>query len=196
MEKRLKYLKGSFEKASFPELSDSLEEVLYSLESAGLVVGIAGESGAGKSTFINSFRELREEDEGAAPTGRADTSRGPTPYPHPKYDNVILWDLPSIDSPEFQRKDYLEQISASRYDFVVVMACQHFTSLHARLALHIKNASKAFYFVRSKVDADLEARRSSNPLGFIDAVALQRIREESLHEHSNCSYPNVLVLFV
>ncbi|XP_061462117.1 interferon-inducible GTPase 5-like isoform X2 [Rhineura floridana] len=176
-EKQIKDLKGAFEKGSFSELSTKLQETLHSLENICLDVGVTGEPGAGKSTFINTFRDLHEEDEGAAPTGRVDTNKNPTAYSHPQYANVILWDLPSIGTPGFSMRTYLEQINLSHYDFFVIIASQSFTSDHAQLAHHIKEAGKVFYFVRSKVDAELEATRQSHPSGFSEAVALQKIRQ-------------------
>ncbi|XP_063002305.1 interferon-inducible GTPase 5-like [Elgaria multicarinata webbii] len=176
-QKQIKDLKGSFGRENFSELASKLQETLCSLENICLDMGITGEAGAGKSTFINSFRDLHEEDEGAAPTGRGITNTDPTPYPHPKYANVVLWDLPSIGTPNFQAKNYLEQVHASRYDFFVIIASQLFTSLHAKVANQIQKAGKDFYFVRSKVDVDLEAARLSNPSRFNEALALQKIRE-------------------
>ncbi|XP_060125821.1 interferon-inducible GTPase 5-like [Zootoca vivipara] len=175
-------LKRAFEKGSFSDLSTKLQDALRSLENICLDVGVAGEPGAGKSTFINTFRELHEEDEGAAPTRGPGSSNDPVPYSHPKYANVVLWNLPSISAPGFSVETYLEEIKVSRYDCFIILASQRFTSAHAELSRHINKAGKDVYFVLSKVDAELEAARQSQPSGFSEAVALQKIREACVQD--------------
>lgn len=59
-----------------------------------LHIAVTGESGTGKSSFINAIRELDSDDEGAAKTGVTETTTDPTPYEHPTMPNVTLWDLP------------------------------------------------------------------------------------------------------
>ncbi len=51
-------------------------------------------SGVGKSTFINCLRGLEAEDEGAAGVGVVETTNQPTPYEHPDFSNLKIWDLP------------------------------------------------------------------------------------------------------
>jgi predicted GTPase len=51
-------------------------------------------SGVGKSTFINCLRGLEAEDEGAAKVGVVETTNEPTPYEHPDFSNLKIWDLP------------------------------------------------------------------------------------------------------
>nr|XP_020665881.1 interferon-inducible GTPase 5-like [Pogona vitticeps] len=181
-EAQIKDLKKTFEKGSYSELSGRLEETLASLENICLDVGVTGEPGVGKSTFINAFRDLHEDDEGAAPTGNVASNKNPVPYSHPKYAHVILWDLPSIGTPNFHAKDYLEDIQVSHYDFFVILASSQFTSLHASLAHYLKKSDKDVYFVRSKVDEDLEAIRQNQPAGFNEAAALEKLREECVQD--------------
>nr|XP_028566685.1 interferon-inducible GTPase 5-like [Podarcis muralis] len=175
-------LKRAFEKGSFSDLSERLQDALHFLENICLDVGVTGEPGAGKSTFINTFLDLHEEDVGAAPTSGAGTSKDPVAYSHPKYTNVVLWDLPSISAPGFSVRTYLEEIKVSRYDCFIILASQRFTSAHAKLSRHIKKAGKDVYFVLSKVDAELEAARQSQPSGFSEVVALQKIREACVQD--------------
>lgn len=51
-------------------------------------------SGVGKSTFINCLRGLEAEDECAANVGVVETTNEPTPYEHPDFSNLKIWDLP------------------------------------------------------------------------------------------------------
>lgn len=181
-EAQIQDLKRTFEKGSYSELSGRLEETLTFLENICLDIGVTGEPGVGKSTFINAFRELQDDDEGAAPTGKAGAGADPVPYAHPKYTQVILWDLPSIGTAHFHPREYLERIQASRYDFFVIVASRRFTAVHAALASSLRKSDKDFYFVRSKVDEELEAGRQRQPLGFSEAAALQQLREDCVRD--------------
>ncbi|XP_060614460.2 interferon-inducible GTPase 5-like [Anolis sagrei] len=181
-EMQIKDLQRAFEKGSFSDLSERLQEALSNLENISLDVAITGEPGVGKSTFINAFRDLHADDDNAAPTGESANSANtePCPYPHPKYAKVVLWDLPSIGGPSFRPRDYLQQNNFSRYDFFIILSSRCFTSLHAKLAHYLQRVHKDVYFVRSKVDEDIEAGRREHPSGFSEAVALKEMREACL----------------
>lgn len=79
-----------------------------------LHIAVTGESGTGKSSFINAIRELGDEDEAAAKTGVTETTTEPTRYQHPTMPNVMLWDLPGIGTPKFKARSYLKQIQFNR----------------------------------------------------------------------------------
>ncbi|KAM4015287.1 interferon-inducible GTPase 1-like [Anomaloglossus baeobatrachus] len=54
-------------------------------------IAIMGESGSGKSTFVNAIRGLHnDEEENAAKTGIVETTMEPTAYPHPKHSDMEL----------------------------------------------------------------------------------------------------------
>ncbi|XP_007444240.1 interferon-inducible GTPase 5-like [Python bivittatus] len=181
-EKQINELKTAFETGNFAHLANRLQEAFSSLENINLNVAVIGESGVDRATFINTFRDLYEDDEGAAPTGKVDASKTPVAYPHPKYPNVILWDLLNLGNPDFHAKNYTEWLNVAYYDFFLIIASQHFSSFHAKLAHYIKNAGKDYYFVRTKVDADLESARQSNPSSFDEIVTLQKIREDCMQD--------------
>lgn len=54
-------------------------------------------SGVGKSTFINCLRGLEAEDQGSASVGVVETTNQPTPYEHPDFPNLKIWDLPGTN---------------------------------------------------------------------------------------------------
>lgn len=62
---------------------------------------ILGFSGVGKSTFINCFRNVQAEDEGAARVGVVETTNEPKAYEHPDFANLKVWDLPGKNTPCF-----------------------------------------------------------------------------------------------
>uniref|UniRef100_A0A8C3SG70 IRG-type G domain-containing protein n=1 Tax=Chelydra serpentina TaxID=8475 RepID=A0A8C3SG70_CHESE len=150
---------------------------LETLWNARLDVAITGESGAGKSTFVNALRGLSDEDAGAAQTGVTETTAQPTAYPYPGYPNVTLWDLPGIGTPSFRADGYLQAVDFPRYDFFIILASERFKENHVLLARAIVEQGKRFYFVRAKVDNDLEATgRKKNPPG--EEEVLEEIRRD------------------
>ncbi|RXM91070.1 Interferon-inducible GTPase 5 [Acipenser ruthenus] len=81
-------IREAMEAGGLAGAAERIQVYLESLDSVELNIAITGESGAGKSTFVNAFRGLKDEDEGAAPTGVVETTAKPTEYPHPKFPNI------------------------------------------------------------------------------------------------------------
>ncbi|XP_053369180.1 interferon-inducible GTPase 5-like [Clarias gariepinus] len=151
-----------------------------------LHIAVTGESGTGKSSFINAIRELDHDDEGAAKTGVTETTTEPRSYEHPTMPNVILWDLPGIGTPKFKARRYLKTMEFSRYDFFIIISSERFKENDILLAKEIKKRKKLFYFVRSKIDNDIRAEEKKK--GFDREETLSRIRincRENLKEIDN-----------
>ena len=87
-----------------------LEEKLNNWKYQKINIGVIGESGCGKSTLINAIRGLFPSDPGAAKTDVKECTAFPAPYPFPKNENIVIWDLPGI-SPSFPLESYLEKIT-------------------------------------------------------------------------------------
>ncbi|XP_046538862.1 interferon-inducible GTPase 5 [Equus quagga] len=173
----LEALRTAFESGDIPQAASRLRELLASSESTRLEVGVTGESGAGKSSLINALRGLGAEDPGAALTGVVETTMHPSPYPHPQFPDVTLWDLPGAGSPGCPADKYLKQVDFGRYDFFLLVSPRRCGAVETRLASEILRQGKKFYFVRTKVDEDLAATRTQRPSGFSEAAVLQEIRE-------------------
>uniref|UniRef100_K7E6J9 IRG-type G domain-containing protein n=1 Tax=Ornithorhynchus anatinus TaxID=9258 RepID=K7E6J9_ORNAN len=169
-------LREAFEDGNLSAAARKLQDTLQSLENVRLDVAVTGETGSGKSTFVNAIRGLGDEEPGSAETGVVETTLDPTPYPHPKYPNVTIWDLPGIGTPAFQASRYLERVQFGRYDFFILIASERFTAHHAQLACEIQRLGKRFYFIRSKVDVDLAASRQRRPATFSEEGVLNEIR--------------------
>ncbi|XP_010621556.1 interferon-inducible GTPase 5 isoform X1 [Fukomys damarensis] len=173
----LEALRTAFESGDIPQAASRLRELLASSDSTRLEVGVTGESGAGKSSLINALRGLGAEDPGAALTGVVETTMQPSPYLHPQFSDVTLWDLPGAGSPGCPADKYLKQVDFSRYDFFLLVSPRRCGAVETRLASEILRQGKKFYFVRTKVDEDLAATRSQRPSGFSEAAVLQEIRD-------------------
>ncbi|KAM9708697.1 interferon-inducible GTPase 5-like [Menidia menidia] len=146
---------------------------------APLHIGITGESGAGKSTFVNVFRGIDNTDEGAAPTGCVETTFEKTFYPHPHYPNVVLWDLPGIGASFCTADEYLRKVEFEIFDFFIIISDTRFREHDVKLAKEIQRMGKKFYFVRSKIDNDLRAEERSQR-DFDPQATLSKIRQNCI----------------
>ncbi|KAJ3583498.1 hypothetical protein NHX12_017172 [Muraenolepis orangiensis] len=151
---------------------------LKDLNSIPLNIGVTGESGSGKSSFVNAFRGIDQEDETAAPTGVVETTMEPEAYPHPQYPNVTLWDLPGIGTPNFTAHQYLKKVEFEKFDFFIIISAGRFKENDAKLAQEIMKMGKSFYFVRAKIDNDLNAEKTKRE--YNQENTLQKMREDCI----------------
>ncbi|KAM9340820.1 interferon-inducible GTPase 5-like [Symphorus nematophorus] len=171
-----------------------IQEYLDKAKNTPLNIAITGESGSGKSTFVNAFRGIGDMDEGASPTGCLETTMEVKDYPHPNYPNVILWDLPGIGTTNFPADKYLQHVGFEGFDFFIIISDTRFTENDVKLALEIQKMGKKFYFVRSKIDNDLRAEERSKE---VDAEkTLARIRENCIQglQNKGIESPQVFLL--
>ncbi|CAJ1074114.1 interferon-inducible GTPase 5-like [Xyrichtys novacula] len=146
-------------------------------ESIPLNIAVTGEAGSGKSTFVNAIRGIDNGDEGAAPTGTVETTMERTPYPHPHFPSITIWDLPGIGTRKFPVDKYLEHVGFERFDFFIIVSAERFRENDVRLAKEIQKMGKKFYYVRSKTDQDIHNGKRSQR-DFNEAQFLRSIRKD------------------
>ncbi|XP_076155026.1 T-cell-specific guanine nucleotide triphosphate-binding protein 2-like [Alosa pseudoharengus] len=137
-------------------------------------IAVTGETGAGKSSLVNAIRGLKDTDDGAAPTGVTQTTTKPTSYPHPTMPNVTIWDLPGTGGPGFKPKTYMKAVKFQTYDFFIIVSETRFMDNDIVLAKEIKKKKKKFYFVRTKIDRDVQEEAQK---GVKEKETLQTIRK-------------------
>ncbi|KAF1388620.1 hypothetical protein PFLUV_G00092180 [Perca fluviatilis] len=158
-----------------------IQNYLDKLNNVQLNIAITGESGSGKSTFVNAFRGIPNSDkERAAPTGVTQTTKDVTPYHHPKYPNVTLWDLPGIGTTKFPAEEYLKKVEFKRFDFFIIISADRFTQNDVKLAKEIQKMGKKFYFVRSKIDNNIRDEKTDQGSEFNEEKTLKDIRDECI----------------
>nr|XP_033497924.1 interferon-inducible GTPase 5-like isoform X3 [Epinephelus lanceolatus] len=155
-----------------------VQEYLDKENNTPINIAVTGESGSGKSTFVNAFRGINNEDEGAAPTGCVETTTEATPYPHPNYPNVTLWDLPAIG--RFPVDKYLKLVGFKRFDFFIIISATRFRENDVKLAQEIQWMKKKFYFVHSKIDNDIYHEKRCQRSKFNAERTLQQIRDNCI----------------
>uniref|UniRef100_A0A671M300 Immunity-related GTPase family, f1 n=1 Tax=Sinocyclocheilus anshuiensis TaxID=1608454 RepID=A0A671M300_9TELE len=171
---------NSISTQDLPSAITTIKEYLKKQDLVELNIGVTGESGSGKSTFVNAFRGLGDEEEGTAKTGIVETTTEPAVYLHPKYKNVKVWDLPGIGTPNFKADEYLKLVQFERYDFFIIIASDRFRECHTQLAKEIMIMKKIFYFVRSKIDLSIEAEKRKK--NFDLKKTLDTIRKDCLRK--------------
>ncbi|XP_027805147.3 immunity-related GTPase family M protein [Marmota flaviventris] len=187
----LQLKKGNIEEATF-----AINSVLEKNNNAQLNIAVTGESGAGKSSFVNALRGIGHEEKDAALIGVVDMTMKRTPYKHPDFPNVIIWDLPGIGITKFQPKHYLENVKFREYDFFIIVSATRFKKNDLDLAKTIKIKKKDFYFVRTKVDCDLKNAQISKPTTFDREKVLQQIREDCVinFKSNNINKPQIFLI--
>ncbi|XP_075696494.1 interferon-inducible GTPase 5-like [Rhinoderma darwinii] len=180
-ENELREMKNFFENRDFAEAMEGVKKCLEDIDQVPLNIAVTGESGSGKSTFINVIRGLNDEEEGSAKTGVVETTMVPLPYLHPHHRNVRYWDLPGIGSPGFKPMDYLQLVKFNQYDFFLIITTERFRECHVLLAQAIKSMGKKFYFLRSKIDSVLKGCRRGRTNCNEDEDILKKIREDCIN---------------
>ncbi|KAM9340855.1 interferon-inducible GTPase 5-like [Symphorus nematophorus] len=187
-------IKEALEKNDQALAASKIQKYLEKVKNVPLNIAITGESGSGKSSFVNAFRGIDEMDERAAPTGCVETTMEVKDYPHPNYPRVTLWDLPGIGTTNFPADKYLQHVGFERFDFFIIISDTRFRENDVKLALEIQRMGKKFYFVRSKIDNDLRAEERKR--GFDAKKTLAQIRENCIQglQSQGVQSPQVFLL--
>ncbi|XP_015261160.1 PREDICTED: interferon-inducible GTPase 5-like [Gekko japonicus] len=190
---QLEKLKTDFEKEN-NDLSKLIEQTvqkLNSLTNEKLDIAITGPTGAGKSSLVNALRGKKDDEEGAAETGVMQTMERKQ-YPHPTFPKVTLWDLPGVGT--YETQEYLQKVHFTEYDFFIIVASVRFRENEILLAQEIHKMNKKFYYVRTKLDVDIESERRQQ--NFSEEKTLEKIRKycrDNLAEAGE-SHPRVFLV--
>ncbi|XP_055487652.1 interferon-inducible GTPase 5-like [Leucoraja erinacea] len=188
-------LKSDFETGGVEKVKSLLKKKVKELDNTELNIAVTGDTGAGKSSLINAMRGLCSEDEGAAAVGTTETTMEPTGYSHPTLPNVRYWDLPGIGTTQFTAGSYLKEMEFKKYDFFIIVAAGRFTENDAKLAKEIKRLGKEFYFVRSKIDADLDSMRKERKT-FDEGAEMGKIRSDCVSRLGKAGIPDPTVFLI
>ncbi|XP_077788673.1 interferon-inducible GTPase 5-like [Podarcis muralis] len=180
LRKDLAEVKTALERKTFEAVSAEAKEQSNLLNNITLEIAITGRAGAGKSSFVNALRGMKDHEKGAALTGVTETTMVPQEYTHPAFPKVKIWDLPRIGTNNFSAKEYLKKVNFSKYDLFIIIASERFSIHETNLALEIRKNKKKFYYVRSKVDIDIEYYRRSKRISVWDTHEMLQAEKKTL----------------
>ncbi len=165
---------SQFAEKGMEGLRENLHTRLHEWKDVPLNIAVIGNSGVGKSTFINTLRGLHPEHPQAARVGVTQTTMDPAPYPYPDQPNFTLWDLPGVGTADFPKATYIQTMNLSRFDYFIIICSNRFTEAEDWLGGEIKAREKKFLFARTKVDLDIENHREDYPdsseAGILDGI--------------------------
>ncbi len=144
-------------------LPNYIEEKMNEWRQVPVNMAVTVDCGVGKSTLINILRGLKANDPGAAAVGVTETTLSAKSYPHPDNDNLKVWDLPGMGTPNFPKDSYLQDINYERYDYFLIVSATRFSENDLYLAKELDAKQKRFIFIRSKMDADLQNEKEDHP---------------------------------
>ena len=144
---------------SGPEMTaDYIKQHLNRWKAEKIKFAVLGRSAAGKSTFINVFRGLEEDQKGFADVGFGDTGKTITEYKHPVNENIIFCDVPGL-SMQFNKSKFQKMVNLSSYNYIFLFFESVLTEDDEWLMVQIQKKSIPFCLVRSKVDSEVNSNK-------------------------------------
>lgn len=117
---------------------------------------IAGLGGSGKSSLINAFRGLRNNDPRAAPTGVVETTnevgRYPDPDSHPPRKWTVWYDFPGAGTPKVSDWQYFNDQGLFIFDFIILAIDVRFTKTDVAILNNSRRFGIPTFIVRSKAN--------------------------------------------
>mmetsp|Transcript_103252 Transcript_103252/g.291984 ORF Transcript_103252/g.291984 Transcript_103252/m.291984 type:complete len:444 (+) Transcript_103252:116-1447(+) len=123
-------------------------------------VAVVGNSGVGKSLFINTVRGVKRGDATWAPVGVNETTVDPKMYQYPGEARTRLWDVAGAGSPKCPRDNYIQTIGLRYFDVVLVLSATRFTETEIKLLTELRTHSVPNFMVRTKLDTDIDNNES------------------------------------
>ncbi|XP_063411181.1 interferon-gamma-inducible GTPase 10-like [Mytilus trossulus] len=154
-------------------LSEFIRKKSNEWKDAKIQIGIFGESGSGKSTFLNTFRGLKRGDKGFADQGyKGNSTKKATTYTMKDNPNITFTDGVGCGTIKYERgSEYIKSLEIEKFDFVLLMSNKNFSQDDAWFAKEIRIMGKPLFFVRTKFDEILRSAR-------VDGINGENIHEE------------------
>ncbi|PBK95258.1 hypothetical protein ARMGADRAFT_793048 [Armillaria gallica] len=132
-------------------------------------LAITGLSGSGKSSLVNAFRGIWDDEEGAAPTDIVETTSVVTPYPDPDPANPFIWfDVPGSGTISCPDWTYFNDQGLYIFDAIIILFNDCFSATDLAILQNCARYMIPAYIVRSKSDVHIDnliskKRRSAGP---------------------------------
>ncbi|KAG7442624.1 uncharacterized protein BT62DRAFT_1010235 [Guyanagaster necrorhizus] len=120
-------------------------------------LAIAGISGTGKSSLINAFRGIWDDEQGTAATDIVESTSVVTPYPDPNPANPFIWfDVPGSGTLACSDWTYFNDQGLYIFDAIIVLFNDRFTATDIAILKNCERYKIPTYIVRSKSDIHIE----------------------------------------
>ena len=123
---------------------------------------------------------MQDIDRGAAEVDVVECTREPECYDHPSNLNIKFWDLPGITNPIYNGdlEMYCKNVPLDKYHTFLIFAKDRLTADDLKLAEMIRSTGKKFFFIRARIDQDVENARRSKQHLFDKDTTLDEIRKK------------------
>ncbi|XP_036053003.1 T-cell-specific guanine nucleotide triphosphate-binding protein 2-like [Onychomys torridus] len=195
-EETINLIQSFVQEGDIQKTISTINTALADIENAPLSIAVTGETGAGKSTFINALRGIGHEEVESAKNGVLETTMNRQDYTHPKFPNVTIWDLPGVGTTTYKPGKYLKKMKFQEYDFFVIVSATRFRENDAQLAKAIARMKKNFYFVRTKIDSDLWNEKNCRPRTYNKEKLLEDIRKDCVEKLQRANVASSRVFLV
>ena len=122
-------------------------------------IAVVGQSGSGKSTWVNMFRDITDKNDPLyAETGGRSTecTTELSCFEFKDNKNLKLWDVPGAGSAKFPVKTYKKVTKMKMYDAFVFLTRSRFMETDVEIAKLIEKTKKPCYFARTHMDVDMQ----------------------------------------
>ncbi|CAC5400621.1 unnamed protein product [Mytilus coruscus] len=137
-------------------LAQYLSKQTESSKKVKVNVAVAGESGTGKSSFINAIRGVKHGDSSFAEVGFGDTTMEIKKYQHPKNKRIQLYDLPGYNTTQMTLQNLLKDLNLSDFDCCLLFFYPVPSPADKTFVQQLQTAGTKFCFIRAKIDEDFE----------------------------------------
>ena len=156
-----------------------VERKLNEWKTIAVNIAVVGQSGAGKSSFINTLRGLENaKDPMFAAVDEKECTMKKKSYPFPDSPLITLWDLPGAGTKEFPAEKYAKEMKFWTYDAFIILSSERFTAIDKAIAEEIQQIKKPFFFARTKMDEVMKNRRRRLKDEFDASSTSDEIRED------------------
>ncbi|KAG2463611.1 interferon-inducible GTPase 5-like isoform X1 [Polypterus senegalus] len=194
-EEEVKELASLYNKGGFEAVVSRIKEKSEALENETLKIAVTGASGVGKSALINAMRGLSGSDPGAAEEGSTEQTMVVTDYPHPQHPTLCFYDLPGVGTTKFSSTTYVKKLELCKYDVFIIVLGVSVMENDVFLARKINEMGKKIYFLRSKIDIEMDNLEKQNRQQDKERE-LNKIRQYCIQKLEEIKFPSQEVFLV
>ncbi|KAF9043950.1 immunity-related GTPases-like protein, partial [Panaeolus papilionaceus] len=115
-------------------------------------VAVVGESGTGKSTFINAIRGLSSGSAGSATSSINECNATVTRYEDPRHTDLVWYDVPGSNTATVTCWSYFMDQGLFAFDALVLVFSNRFTQTVSTVLKNAKTCNKPVFLVRTMAD--------------------------------------------